>query len=879
MSNSVSILRRFSTKGINVIDEVVWKKFDAVIKDHSSAKPMFEQKDVEFPEFYSQRSVNIITSKYFRGILGTKNREQSYKELISRVVNTNVAWGKEQGYFQTDEDEDAFKQELTHILVYQKAYFNSPVWFNMGFPGREQTSSACFINSIEDTLESIMDTNALESKIFQRGSGSGLNMSSLRSKYEPLSTGGTSSGVLSFMKVLDINAGVTKSAGATRRAAKMVILNVDHPEIVDFINCKIKEEKKAHALIREGYDPSYNGEAYSTIAYQNANNSVRVTDSFMEKAIGNKDFWTKLVKTGKNHKKYNASDILYLMSKAVWESGDPGIQFHDTINKWNTCKSDECCASNPCSEYLAQTDSSCNLSSLNLMSFLCKETGEFKTDDFIHTCWIMSLAQDIWIDNGQYPSDKISEATKTYRTIGLGYSNLGSLLMASGLPYDSDEGRFLTSAITSLMTAVAYERSMSFCSILPPFPKWGENKESMMEVLKMHSEETNNIEKNEKNKKILTEANKIWNKILKHGKEKGFRNSYVSNIAPCGTISFAMDCETTGCEPAMALVVYKLLAGSDVTMEIINQTVPIALKNIGYNEEKIRKIEEHILAHNSVDNCDIIKKEHLPIFDTSIGNDGRTISHMGHLKMLKAIQPFISGGISKTINMSKTATVEDITEAYITAWKIGIKCVAIYRDGSKGSQPLTTIKEKRSRATRVRLPDDVESTRHKFTINGQDTILQCGKYPDGELGEIFVTTAQQGSTMRGLLDSWAITFSVSLQYGVPLKTLIGKFLNTQFQPHGFTGKKDIVFCSSIVDYIVRYLALKFLSEKDIKSIGITSNVIKNQDEKENPVEKLNINDDEDNINGGSLCSLCGSFMSTNGSCKVCNTCGSTTGCS
>ncbi|MCK5615493.1 adenosylcobalamin-dependent ribonucleoside-diphosphate reductase, partial [Candidatus Pacearchaeota archaeon] len=619
MSNTTTILRHFTKKGESVFDKINWKKFDAVIKDHKTQKIVFEQKDVEFPEFYSQRAVNIIASKYFRGVLGTKNRECSYKQLIARVVDTNVVWGEDQGYFQTDEDKSAFRQELTHILVHQKAYFNSPVWFTMGFPGREQTASACFINLIDDTLESIMGVVSLESKIFQRGSGSGVNMSSLRSRFESLSTGGTSSGVLSFMKVLDINAGVTKSGGATRRAAKMVILDIEHPEIVDFINCKVKEEEKAFALIREGYDPSYNGEAYSTISYQNANNSVRINDDFMQKAIDKKSFWTKLIKTGKRHKKYNADDVLTLIAEATWKSGDPGLQFHDAINSWNTCKSDECSSSNPCSEYLAQTDTSCNLASLNLMAFLDKETGEFLIDDFIHSCWIVSLAQDIWMDSAQYPSDKIEEETKKYRTIGLGYADLGSLLMSVGSPYDSDDGRDFASAVTSLMTAVAYERSMEFCSNLPAFPKWKENKKSMMDVLQRHNDETEKIRLNKNNKKIVQAAQKIWKKVVKNGEEKGFRNSYVSNIAPTGTISFAMDCETTGCEPTLALVVYKLLAGSDVTMEIVNQTVPIAFKNLGYDEKTIEKINNHILAHNSVEGCKDVKKKHVPIFDTSIG--------------------------------------------------------------------------------------------------------------------------------------------------------------------------------------------------------------------------------------------------------------------
>lgn len=877
VNKSVKFERHFSKEGEDVLDNVQWKPFDAVIKDEKG-QSVFEQLDVDFPEFYSQQSVNIITSKYFRGVTGTKNRELSYRDLIVRVVNTNVTWAEEQGYFQSDEDKEIFKQELTHILVYQKAYFNSPVWFNMGFPGREQTASACFINSIEDTLPSITDTLGLESRIFQRGSGSGINMSTLRSRFEPLSTGGTSSGVLSFMKVLDINAGVTKSGGSTRRAAKMVILDVEHPEIIDFINCKVKEEEKAEALIRAGYDSSYNGEAYSTISFQNANNSVRVTDDFMDRSISGKSFWTKYIKTGKRHKKYNAKDLLSLIAEATWKSGDPGMQFHDIINSWNTCKTDECIASNPCSEYVAQNDTSCNLASVNLLPFL-SEDGSFMVSDFAHTCWVMSVAQDVWIDGAEYPSEKIEEETKKYRTIGIGYANLGALLMAAGLPYDSDEGRSLASAITSLMTATAYLRSMDFCSILPEFPKWDKNKDSMMEVIKRHRDEHIEIDSMKINKGILSAAKKSWNRVMREGKEKGFRNSYVSNLAPTGTIGFAMDCDTTGCEPAFALVSHKLLAGSDVTIEIVNQTASLALRNLGYSEEEVKIVKEYILAHNTVDGCEVVHDKHISIFDTAVGKIDRTISYMGHLKMLEAIQPFVSGGISKTINMPKESTVNDIMEAYVSAWKMGIKCVAIYRDKSKGSQPLTTVKEKRSRATRVRLPDDLDSKRHKFSVNGQDVILHCGKYPDGTLGEIFITSAQQGSTMRGLLDSLAIVFSVAVQYGVPPKIFIQKLMNTQFEPHGFTGKKDIVFCSSIVDYVVRYLAINFLTEKEIKNLGISIN---GASEKVKITEDMNKSDgdhDDEKVTGGNMCSVCGAMMGINGNCKVCPTCGTTTGCS
>jgi len=748
----------------------------------------------------------------------------------------------------------------------------------MGFEGREQTASACFVNSVEDNMHSILEFNKTEGLIFKAGSGSGVNISSLRSQYESLSSGGYSSGALSFMKVSDANAGSIKSGGATRRAAKMVIMNIDHPEIVDFIQCKVKEEEKAYALIREGYDPSYNGEAYSTIAFQNANNSVRVTDEFINLVRNKKPYWTKFVTNGKKFKQYNAHEIMNLIAEATWKTGDPGLQFHDHINKMNTCKTDECVASNPCGEYCSWQNTACNLASINLIRFLNKENGLFLVDDFVHTVWILSTAMDVWIDKSDYPTQKISEETKKFRTIGVGYSNLGSLIMSQGWAYDSDTAREVASAITSLMTSTAYSRSAEHCKTMKPFPKWNGNETSMIDVLKEHLSSTKNIEKNSFNGEIVKRATKTWQNAISVGEKSGFRNSFVTVLAPTGTISLAMDCDTTGCEPALGLITYKLLAGSDISLEMVNETVNSALIKLGYCEDDIKSIREYIKANNSIEGCDFLSKDHLSVFDTALkGKGSRSISHLGHLKMLAAIQPFISGAISKTINMSNECTVEEIADAYMTAWEMGIKCVAIYRDGSKGSQPLTTIKQKRSRATRVRLPDDVESIRHKFTINGMDIIIQCGLYPDGSLGEIFVTGCQQGSTMRGLLDCWAITMSMSLQYGIPLKELIKKFVNTQFEPHGFTGKADIVFCSSIVDYIVRFLAIKFLDEKERKSIGVNG-----PKQNENPsINKNEAKEIDDSIGStsGTLCDICGSPMNDNGSCKICIRCGNTTGCS
>ena len=878
------VYKRFFTKeGEHPYDGVEWEKFDAIIKDRVSGDMKYEQRGVEFPSFYSQGAVNIIASKYFKGILG-KNRETSLKQLIDRVVNTNVSWGDKQSYFDTPEDKNIFSEELTYILLHQIAYFNSPVWFNMGFPGRAQQASACFVSKVEDSIESIFDLAKKEALIFKGGSGNGVNLSTLRSKYEQLSSGGTSSGLLSFMKMYDAVAGVIKSGGTTRRAARLVCLDIDHPEIIDFIQCKVKEEEKAMALIREGYDSSYNGEAYETITYQNGNHSVRITDEFMQAVDQDGDFWTKMVISGKKHKRYNAKTILRAIAEAGWRCGDPGLQFHDIANKWNTCKTDPKNATNPCGEYDGQEGTSCNLGSVNLMKFF--NDGKFDIASFVHTCEIMSTAMDIWIDMADYPFEDIAEETKKFRTIGLGYANLGALIMANHLPYDSDEARSLASAITSLMTSVCYGVSAKNAKVLGTFPKWEGNEESMIEVLEMHKKENKKIAKTQINEQIIKEASEVWDYAIKTGKSNGFRNSFVTVIAPTGTIGMAMDCDTLGCEPELALIKYKLLAGSDVTIQIINQTVELALISLGYSEKEISEIKEYILVNNCVEGCSLMKEEHIPIFDTSLGQT-RQIHYSGHVLMVAAIQPFLSGSVSKTVNMPENATTDEIMQVYIDAYKSGLKGITIYRDNSKGSQPLSIVKNERSRATRIKMPDDVETIRHKVIIDGHDIFFHFGKYPDGTLGEVFCSISKEGSTIRGLMDTLATILSFGLQYGIPAKVYVEKFLHSKFEPNGFTTNKKIPIAQSIIDYMMRYIAMNFLDEKDKKALrivdqdpetSISSEVSDDKKEKKEAVEPTAAKKTKKK-DSSLICPDCGSLMVFNGSCRHCENCGRTSGCS
>ncbi len=869
-------VNRFFTDGeSHPYDKINWILTTAEIPNSD-----FKLENVEFPDFYSQNAVNIIASKYFKVNKG--KQETSLKELIDRVVKTFKKWGLEQGYFD-EEGAKIYEDELTYIILHQLATFNSPVWFNVGVEGRKQQASACFILDVEDNMESILDWIKIEGMIFKGGSGSGINLSKLRAKGEPLSTGGVSSGVISFMKAADAVAGSIKSGGTTRRAAKMVVLNVDHPEIMDFIRVKADEENKVRALMEAGYDMTdLNNPLWQNIFFQNANNSVRLTDKFM-KAVEKDEEWITYNRTdGKPNKIYKAREILYEIAKAAWECGDPGVQFHDLTNKWHTCKnSGEIVASNPCSEYLFLNWTSCNLASINLMKFL-KDDGSFDVEAFKHTVRIIFLSQDLLISKADYPYPKIAEETKKYRTIGLGYTNLGALIMALGLPYDSDEARALAAAITSLMTGYAYEVSTEIAEILEPFPEYEKNREPMLEVMKMHRDESYKVEVTKENKNIIEEANKVWDEVVERGEKYGFRNAQASVLAPTGTISFMMDCDTTGIEPDFALVKMKQLVGGG-WMKIVNNTIPLALRRLGYNDRQITDIMKHLEETQNIETAPHIKEEHLPVFDCAIKppNGQRSIHWLGHVKMVAAVQPFISGGISKTFNMPNETSIEEIYNAYLTAWKLGIKNFAVYRDGSKATQALfSAIKDKKQKQKieRKKLPTVRKSETHKFSIAGHEGYLTYGMFDDGSLGEIFIKMSKQGSTLAGLLDALAITVSIAIQYGVPLKDLASKFIHMRFEPMGITNNPEIKFATSIVDYIFKYLAYRFLSAEDLKKLGLN-----NKEEiylKDHPQlfknGQLEKNDYSKDLTGPP-CKYCGGMTTRTGSCYTCLECGESSG--
>ncbi len=886
-SKKINIKRFFTKEGIHPYEEVKWIRTTAEILGSD-----FKLENVEFPDFYSQNAINIIASKYFKVNKG--KQETSLKELIDRVVKTLKKWGLEQGYFDNEETATIYEEELTYILLHQYAAFNSPVWFNVGVEGRKQQCSACFILDVEDNMESILDWIKIEGMIFKGGSGSGVNLSKLRAKGEPLSTGGSSSGVVSFMKAADAVAGSIKSGGSTRRAAKMVILNVDHPEIMDFIKVKAEEENKVRALMEAGYDMTdLNNPLWQNIFFQNANNSIRVTDEFMKAALEDKEWTTYYRTTKKPAKTYKAREILWEAAKAAWECGDPGIQFHDTINRWHTCKnSGEIVATNPCSEYNFLNWTSCNLASINLMKFL-KDDGDFDIEAFKHTVKVIFLSQDILISPADYPHPKIAEETKKYRTIGLGYTNLGALIMALGLPYDSNEARYLAASITSLMTAEAYKTSTEISEILGPFPEYEKNKEPMLEVIKMHRDESYKIGKTELTnsnlkvaEKILEEANKAWDEVIERGEKFGFRNAQASLLAPTGTISFMMDCDTTGIEPDFALVKMKQLVGGG-WMKIVNKTVPLALKRLGYSEKEIEDILKHLEETQNIETAPHIKEEHLAIFDTSVPPPGgkRFISLDGHVKMVAAVQPLLSGAISKTFNMPNSATIEDVYNAFIQAWKLGIKCFAIYRDGSKATQALFTSKKetKKEKITqRRKLPDVRQSETHKFSVAGHEGYLTYSMFEDGSLGEIFIRMSKQGSTLAGLLDAFAIAVSIALQYGVPLKELANKFIHMRFEPMGFTNNPEIPTASSIIDYIFKYLAIRFLSPEELKQLGLDiheSKILKSHPQLFSSRElKQTFQEAEFKKElTGPPCKYCGGMTVRTGSCYTCIECGESTG--
>jgi ribonucleoside-diphosphate reductase alpha chain len=898
--------RVYTRPGVNPYDEVEWElRTAAISNEHGNI--VFEQRDVEFPKFWSQMATNVVASKYFRGQIGTPQRERSVKQLIGRVAKTIAGWGRAQGYFATETDAQSFEDELTYLLLHQKASFNSPVWFNCGVEAKPQCS-ACFINSVTDTMDGILTLAKTEGLLFKWGSGTGTNFSSLRSSKETIQGGGTASGPVSFMKGFDAFAGVIKSGGRTRRAAKMVILNVDHPDIVEYIKCKAEEEKKAWALIDVGYDPSLNGPAYSSIFFQNSNNSVRVPDEFMQAVEKDGKWTTKAVTTGQPVDTFRARDLMQMICDAAHQCGDPGLQFDTTVNDWHTCPNTaRINASNPCSEYMFLDDSACNLSSLNLMKFL-REDNTFDVEKYKHGVATMITAQEIIVDNASYPTPAIERNSHDFRPLGLGYANLGALLMSWGIPYDSEPGRAVAGALTALMHGHAYATSARIAAVTGPFVGFEKNREPMLRVIRKHRSFVDKIESRYVAEDIMTASRATWEECHNLGTEHGYRNSQVTVIAPTGTIAFMMDCDTTGIEPDIALVKYKKLAGGGM-LKIVNQTVPEALRRLGYGEDEVTRIVQYVDEHETIEGAPALKDEHLPVFDCAFKpkNGVRTIHHMGHIRMMEAVQPFVSGAISKTVNMPEEATAQDISEAYMEAWKGGIKAIAIYRDGSKRSQPLSTSKEDRGAkasvgpkgapvAKRRRLPDERQSITHKFSVAGHDGYLTVGMYEDGTPGEIFIVMAKAGSTLSGVMDSFATAVSLGLQHGVPLRLLVGKFSHIRFEPHGFTKNPDIPIAKSIVDYIFRWLGIKFLGESPASA--------QHDEAKEDPLEarghqpvaevQLKLingsangatkggdpNDDRAFVTQSDAppCTECGAIMVRRGACYSCLNCGATSGC-
>jgi len=903
--------RYFTKKGAHPFDDVEWELRSASIIDEKG-KVIFEQKDVEVPKTWSQTATNIVVSKYFHGVMGTEARERSVKQLIRRVADTISEWGRDMGYFSSEEDAEVFHMELLHLLVHQKMAFNSPVWFNVGIEPRPQCS-ACFINSVSDSMESILDLAKTEGMLFKYGSGTGTNFSSLRSSKEKLSGGGTASGPVSFMKGYDSFAGVIKSGGRTRRAAKMVILDADHPDIVEFIKSKSEEEKKAWALIDAGYEGGFNvtGGAYDSVQFQNANHSVRVTDEFMQAAAGDSTWTTKARKDGKPMDSYKAKDLLRMIAESTWICGDPGMQYDTMINRWHTSSNTaRINSSNPCSEYMYLDDSACNLASLNLMKF--RTTGlDFDVAAFKYAVDITILAQEITVDNASYPTKPIERNSHDYRPLGLGYANLGALLMSRGLPYDGDAGRDYAAAVTALMQGEANLMSARISKEVGPFRGYARNEEPMLKVMKMHQVEAAKIKSEGVPEELYLAAQTVWKEVQVAGKEWGFRNGQVTVLAPTGTIGFMMDCDTTGVEPDIALVKYKKLVGGGV-IKIVNQTVPEALTNLKYSESQVKDILAYIEAHDTIEGAPHLKTEHLPVFDCAFKpmNGSRSIHYMGHIRMMGAVQPFLSGAISKTVNLPNEATVEDIMQAYIESWKIGLKAVAIYREGCKRSQPLSTNmgagKGGVPKPSRRRLPDEREAITHKFSIAGHEGYITVGKFEDGTPGELFIVMSKEGSTVSGLMDSFATAISLALQYGVPLKVLVNKFSHSRYEPSGFTNNPEIRIAKSITDYIFRWLALKFLPAGERGAAEISEAVEKEaalnsaspakaggspaapvSTPAKAPGEKSEVLSESEKREKGVFvtqsdappCPECGTIMVRNAACYKCLNCGSTSGCS
>jgi len=935
---ALSINRYFTTVGTHPFDTVQWELRDARI-GHGD-RVAFEQQGVEFPKTWSQNATNIVAQKYFRGQLGSPERESSVKEMISRVAGTITGWGRAGHYFATEDDARAFNHELTHILLHQLAAFNSPVWFNVGFEQSPQCS-ACFILSVQDTMESILAWNTKEGMIFRGGSGSGINLSNIRGSMEPLAKGGTASGPVSFMRGADSWAGTIKSGGKTRRAAKMVVLDVDHPDIREFIWCKAREEDKAAALRDAGFDMSIDGDGFKSIQYQNANNSVRVTDEFM-RAVEQDEDWHLISRTTGQPigEPVRARELMSEIAEAAWRCADPGVQYDTTINQWHTSpNSGRINASNPCSEYMHVDNSACNLASLNLMKFR-RPDGTFDVPAFEHAVDILLLAQEIIVGPSSYPTEEIGVNARAFRQLGLGYANLGAYLMSNGMPYDSQKGRATAAAITALMTGRAYRRSAEVAGALGPYERYAENREPHNHVMRMHRDASHEIPQElSADPELLAAAQRSWEQAVELGERMGYRNAQATVLAPTGTISFLMDCDTTGVEPDFSLIKFKELVGGG-QMTIVNRTVPLALQTLGYSEQQIEQIEAHLAEHGTILGAPGLLAEHLPVFDVAVGE--RAISHMGHLKMMGAVQPFISGAISKTVNLPQDATVEDIADAYTQAWHLGIKALAIYRDGSKTAQALRTDAQKDQPAPaqdlkelvddavvkalaeagprRKRMPRERQSITHKFSIAGHEGYITAGMYEDGSVGEIFLTDiGKEGSTLRGMMNSFATAISIALQYGVPLETLVQKFSYMRFEPEGITGNTEIPFAKSMPDYIMRWLASRFLDTDAQEELGILTPEVRARQAARDTAQAIASSDTAgpgNGSNGGSsgapqaltgggetipaaaaitdsppvvparlqgldlgpACSQCGGMMQRTGSCYTCSSCGNNTGC-
>ena len=925
----LTVERMFSTEGVHPYDEVTWQLRDVVQTNWKTGEVVFEQRGVEFPDFWSVNASTIVTNKYFRGALGTPRRESSLKTLIDRVVGQYVKAGRDNGYFATDRDAEIFGEELTWLLLHQYFSFNSPVWFNVGTPSPQQVS-ACFILSVDDSMESILTWYKEEGFIFKGGSGAGLNLSRIRSSKELLSSGGTASGPVSFMRGADASAGTIKSGGATRRAAKMVVLDVDHPDIEEFVETKAREEDKIRALRDAGFDMDLGGRDITSVQYQNANNSVRVTDEFMSAVEAGTEFGLRARTTGEIIERVDARDLFHKIAKAAWECADPGIQYHDTINAWHTNpESGPITASNPCSEYMSLDNSSCNLASLNLLKFL-GEDGVFDAETFVRAVELVITAMDISICFADFPTESIGETTRNFRQLGIGYANLGALLMAMGKGYDTDGGRSTAAAITSIMTATSYRRSAELAGIVGPYDGYARNAEAHKKVMRKHLAANESASVMPADTDLHAVATREWEQVVTIGEENGYRNAQASVLAPTGTIGFMMDCDTTGVEPDFSLVKFKKLVGGG-SMQIVNQTIPRALTKLGYEEGQIRKIVDFISGNGHVIGAPGLAREHYEVFDTAMGQ--RAIAPMGHVRMMAAVQPFLSGAISKTVNLPESATVEDIADVYRQGWKLGLKALAVYRDNCKVGQPLSDGKKAEDkenvkvvekvvekvvyRPKRERLPKSRQGRTTSFSVSGAEGYMSSGAYEDGRLGEVFLKLGKQGSTLAGVMDAFSIAVSIGLQYGVPLESFVQKFTNLKFEPAGMTDDPDIRIAQSFMDYIFRRLALDYLSFDDRADLGIytaaeraryveTGSYLSEEEEAEMPEAESLRNDayDDFNVDGARqpslidahttaelmesmtgravdapLCMTCGTKMRPSGSCYLCEGCGSTSGCS